>query len=124
MSRVTNELLAPFVGGQIEIQADIFSDDLMVFRGELAALVVDGDEIKFTMTWMAQCEWGGEWVKHDRLEYAVRLLLFAVTNAGPGETGGDRLVLESPIMGERVTLFPPDGSRLDPQRVKGLKLPG
>jgi hypothetical protein len=124
MSRIklTQSQLDRYVGGQIEITMPGAGE---VYRGEIATAVLDGDVIHFTMTWMAANTFPpNDWTKDDKLTYDLELrVFFTIQDIGPGSEGGNRLLLESPPLDERIVLYPPDGSRLDPSRVVGLVLP-
>lgn len=124
-------VLAAYVGGQMEIQNP---GEGYLYRGEIAAIEVKGDnpeeqELVAQFKWLAKGEGypplPTSWVKADRLDdYVARLMIYAVTNIGPSGDeigGGDRLCLNSSIVGETVILFPPDGSKLDPATVEGLE---
>ncbi len=120
---LTTEDLKPFIGGQIEIQNQ---SEEYIYRGEIADAAVENKEFHVRFSWFAQGEGyppiPSRWKKDDTSEYAASLGIYTVQNIGPGEEGGDRIVLISDITGEVVTLFPPDGSKLDPGRVEGLEM--
>lgn len=122
--QVTNKMLARYVGGQMEIQN---LDEGYLFRGEIQTIVVEEGELKVKFAWVAKGEGNlplpGRWVKNDRLDYAINLEFYAVSNIGSsgGEIGGgDRINFSSDIVGETAILFPPDGSKLDPTKIEGL----
>ena len=124
--RLTTDLLKLYVGGQMEIQNP---DEEYIYRGEVKTIVVANNELQVTFVWLAKGEGfppipqkGG---RDDRLDYAASLEVYSASNIGPGGgdvVGGDRLCLNSSIVGETVVLFPPDGSKLDPAKVEGLQL--
>ncbi len=123
---LTTEMLARFVGGQVEIQNP---GEGYIYRGEVLTIGVVNDDLTVTFSWLAKGEGypplSTSWVKDDRLDYAAGLSIYAVSNIGPsGEDvgGGDRICLRSQIVGETVILYPPDGSKLDPADVKGLQV--
>jgi hypothetical protein len=122
MSALTTERLAQYVGGQLEVQNEL---EGYLYRGEIATIEVQDGELRARMAWMAQADGipPQGWVNSDRLDYAVSLEIYAVSEIGPGMVGGARLLLNSEIVGEVVALFPPDGSKLDPRKVVGLTLP-
>lgn len=73
------------------------------------------------LAWMAKGEGfpplPERWVKDDTLSYKVGLKICNTSDLGDG-----RIVLNIPIVGELTMLFPPDGSKLDPNEVEGLQL--
>ena len=124
--QVTSAMLAGYVGGQMEIQNQ---GEGYLYRGEVKAIGVENNEIQAKFTWLAKGEGfppiPNKWIKDDRLDYAASLDIYSASNIGPGggEVGGDdRLCLNSPIVGEMVILYPPNGSKLDPAKVEGLTL--
>lgn len=124
--QLTQNMAAHFLGGQMEIQN---SNEGHLFRGEIAAIVVENNELKVKFNWLAKGEGGppipSKWVNDTKLDYAAGLEIYVVSNIGSsgGEVGGsDRLCLMSPIIGETVILYPPDGSKLDSSKVEGLVL--
>lgn len=128
--KLTTAILATYIGGQIEVQNGI---EGYLYRGEIKTAEVDGnDELAITLNWMAKGE-GIEkgdgppiptgWIKDEKLKYNASLLLYSVIVIGPSSQGGDnRLCLISHIIGETVVLFPANGSKLDPAKVRGLEL--
>lgn len=124
--QVTSEMLARFVGGQMEIQNQ---GEGYIYRGEVKTIAVENNELKAQFAWVAKGEgfppFPNKWVKDDNLDYAASLEIYSASNIGPsgGEVGGgDRLCFNSSIVGETVVLYPPDGSKLDPAKVEGLSL--
>lgn len=120
--QITTESLAPFQGGQMEIQNQ---GEGYLFRGETATLVVEGKEFKARFAWLAKGEGfpplPRKWVKADRLDYTASLEIYTASDIGPGSDGGpNRLCLNSSIVGETVVLYPPGTSTLDRSRVEGL----
>ena len=125
--RLTTEMLTPFIGGQIEVQNQ---DEGYLYRGEIKTVVVEDNELRVALNWMAKGEGYPPiptgWVADERLVYAASLEIYTVSNIGPSgeEVGGDdRICLNSPIVGELTILYPANGSKLDPAKVKGLNLP-
>jgi len=124
--QVTSKILAPFVGGQMEIQNQ---GEGYIYRGEVKTVTVENNELKVLFAWVAKGEGfpplPNNWVKDDKLEYAASLDIYSTSNIGPSgeEVGGsDRVCFNSSIVGETVILYPPDGSKLDPAKVEGLTL--
>lgn len=118
---VSTEILQRFVGGQMEIQN---SKEHYLYRGEIRTIEIVPEQIpegekndlrKLTVTfnWLAKMD--GDWVNHDDLNYAASLLLYSFS-----EVGNRVIMMGSWIIGERCTLFPPDDTKLDPAKVKGL----
>jgi hypothetical protein len=125
--KLTTQLLARFIGGQIEVQNP---EEGYLFRGEIkTAEVTLIGEMEITLNWMAKAEGiegGGPpvprgWINETNLDYGASLEIYSVSDIGPSAEGGDsRICLRSDITGEIVVLYPPNGSKLDPARVEGL----
>lgn len=102
-----------FVGGQIEIQNP---DEGSLFRGEIAYIEGDGEELRADLNWLAQGEGypplPKRWVRDHRTQYCAAY--YSVQDIGPGSDGGGSRFSLQTFSGELVVLFPPDGSRLDP----------
>ena len=115
---VTNEILARFVGGQMEIQNQ---GEGYLYRGEVEAIAVEDNELQAKFTWLAKGEGfpplPKKWVKDDQLDYAASLEIYT-----PSDIGDGRLCFNSSIVGETVVLYPLNGSRLNPAKVEGLSL--
>ncbi len=123
-TQLTPQILATFVGGQMEIQNQ---SEGYVYRGELKKLTIDDktNELKAEFVWLGKGDGfpPTSWKKDDRVDYAASLDIFSIRNIGPSQgEGGDRWCLMSNITGETVMLFPSDGNRLDPAHVEGLEL--
>ena len=119
---LTTEMLAAFVGGQIEVQNE--REDYL-YRGQIkTAQVSDEGEVCVELHWMAKGDEGfpsANWTADDKLSYVASLEVYSASNIGPSpDGGGDRLCLTSGIIGETVVFYPPGGSKLDPARVKNL----
>ncbi len=126
--QLTQEMLARYVGGQMEIQNQI---ERYMFRGEIAQVTLEGDELKVRFAWFAKGEGypplPKRWVNDERLDYGLTVLegFTAIEDIGPGADGGsNRIVINSMVSSEHVVFFPPDGSKLDPAVVEGLVLTG
>ena len=119
---LTTEILAAFIGGQIEIQNE--GEDYL-YRGEIeSAQVTDEDEVRVKLKWMAKGDTGvpsADWTADDKLIYGASLEVYSASDIGP-TTGSrvSRICLTSHMVGEIVVFYPPDGSKLDPARVKNL----
>lgn len=117
--QLTTERLAEFIGGDMEIQN---GNEDYLYRGPIESAVVEGGEVKVRFRWLAKNDGGANrptpnWTSDDRLGYVASLEIYSVSDIGNG-----RICLNSSIVGEMVVIFPPDGSRLDPERVKGLEV--
>lgn len=121
---LTTETLAPYVGGQLEVQSE---NEGYIYRGEIASTVVEGGNLMVKFTWLAKgvgtppaiTGWTNEDPPRD---YGAAFELYGVSNIGPSpQGGGDRLCLQSTIMGELTVLYPADGSKLERSRVEGLE---
>lgn len=124
--KLTSKMLAQYVGGQMEIQNQ---GEGYIYRGEVKAIVLEGNELRVEFVWVAKGEGfpplPKKWVKDDKLDYVISLEIYSVSNIGPsgGEVGGDdRICFNSSIVGELAVLYPPNGSKLDPAKVEGLQL--
>jgi hypothetical protein len=129
-TQLTTQLLAAYIGGQIEIQN---GGEGYLYRGEIkTAEVTSDDELAITLNWMAKGE-GIEadgnrlptgWINdRDQLNYTASLQIYSVSNMGRSREGGDdRICLTSTIIGETAVIFPPNGSKLDPAKVRDLEL--
>lgn len=117
---LTNELLAGYVGGQMEFQNQI---ERYLYRGEIATAVVEGEgnnaTLNVTFRWLAKGEGypplPTRWVADTKLDYSVSLVVCSVSNIGHGRTN-----LSNWVTIENVTFFLPDDSKLDPAKVEGL----
>ncbi|MBX4205297.1 MAG: hypothetical protein KW788_03910 [Candidatus Doudnabacteria bacterium] len=116
--KLTTADVARFVGGQIEVQNN---SEGYLYRGEIAEISVDEAKksLNVRLAWMAKMG-DDEWVKDEELNYAASFEIYSASDIGPGETGGNRIHLSCWINHESTTLFPPDGSKLDRSKVKGL----
>jgi hypothetical protein len=118
---LTPQMAACFAGGQIEVQNP---GEGYFYRGEIATATVEGTGVKETfraaLKWNAQgvgAPLPSRWVNATDLTYEASLRIYRVSDIGDG-----RILLQSPELGEIATLFPPNGSKLDPGRVEGLIL--
>ena len=122
--QITNEVLTSFVGGQMEIQNQ---NEGYLFRGEVKTAKIENNNLHVDFVWLAKMS-GESWVKEeDRLDYDASLDIYTASNIGPSDGeigGGDRICFYSFIVGETVILYPPNGSKLDPVKVKGLQVQG
>lgn len=119
---LTSEIIARFVGGQLEVQNE---QKNYIYRGQIkTATVNEKNDLAVEFEWNAKGDDGFPplgWTASDVLTYNVSLNKYSVSDIGPSRGVGDnRLCLMSSITGETVVLFPPNGSRLDLNRVKGL----
>jgi len=121
--KLTDADVIGYKGGQLEVTNEV---EGYLYRGEISSIVVENNELKVKLAWMAKGEgyppMPNKWVKEDNLDYAVSLDLYQASNLGPGIGGGDRICLSSFSVVERAMLFPPNGSKLDPAKVEGLVL--
>ncbi len=120
--KLTTRDVSRFVGGQMEIQN---TNEGYLYRGEIATIVVENNEILVRFAWLAKGEGfppiPRNWVRHNVLDFVANLEIYSASDIGPGSEGGNRLCLQSEIIGETIVLFPPDGSKLDRAKVKGLE---
>lgn len=115
--QLTPDALARFKGGQLEIQNQ---GEGYIYRGEIASVTVEDNSVKVRFAWLAKGKNGFPpqgWIKDDSLDYAASTEIYHGSDIGDG-----RISMHSPIVGEMAVFFPPDGSKLDPTKVEGLKL--
>lgn len=124
--QLTTPVVARFTGGQMEIQNQ---NEGYLYRGEVKTIAVENNELRVKFAWLAKGvgfpPFPRKWVKDDRFDYSASLEIYSVADVGSSghDTCGDsRICLHSPIVGETVMLFPPNGSTLDPAKVEGLQL--
>lgn len=115
---VSTETLKRFVGGEAEIQNE---NENYLFRGEIADINVENNQLKIKFAWLAKNQGGApshmsqEWDNQDNLDYGASLEIYA-----PSDIGDNRMSFNSWIVGETVVLFPPDGSKMNPEYINGL----
>jgi len=120
---LTTADVAKFIGGQIEIQNQ---DEGYIYRGEIASAIVENNELKVKCAWLAKGEgtipFIKRWVKDNHIDYTASLEIYSASNIGPSSEevgGGDRLCLNSPIVGELVVLIRPTVANSTARRSKG-----
>ena len=110
--------LTPYVGGQMEIQNQ---REGYMYLGEVAEIGIENDKLKAKFKWLAKAEGFPPlptgWVKDNIIDYYASLEIYSSSDIGDG-----RIALTSPAVGETVVLFPRNGSKLDPAKVKGLDI--
>lgn len=114
--------LDAYVGGEMEIQNQ---NEGYIFRGRVKSFVIDDGVLRIQFAWLAE----GKgilpigWKIVDRKEYSLYLDLCAVSGIGPSSEhigGEERICFNCPAIGELCVLFPPDGSRLNKEKIEGL----
>jgi hypothetical protein len=114
--QLTQETFNRLVGGQLEVQN---RGENYLYRGEISGIELDGigDNQKLTVSlnWFAKMSEYGEWEVSDNEPYAISTLIYSFSEIAEG-----RISFSSTITGETATVFPPDGSKLDPTKVRGL----
>jgi hypothetical protein len=121
-TQLTTEMLARFIGGEAEIQNG--GEDYL-YRGEISAITIENREVALQFAWLAKNRggpFGGggtgpseDWDTSTNLENRMSLDIYSFSEISEG-----RVAFNSPIVGEVVVLFPPDGSHIDPTNVHGL----
>lgn len=123
--KLTTEGLQRFVGGQLEAQN---MKEHYLYRGEIAEIEVTegtsfGDrpadecgDLKIKLAWMAKMAKMGEWKADSNLDYSASLIIYSASEISDG-----CIFLSGMFTGENVALFPKGGSRLEPEKVKGLR---
>ena len=114
---LTAETLTPFVGGDIEVQVLPIDGGMFpknVLRGPLANAEDSGSKIVVHLEWAARSnprEDPGTWRRDSETTIELPEVRQAIQPDGHG-----RMVLRTD---ERMfVIFPPDGSKLDPEKVK------
>lgn len=98
------------IGGDIEAV-----ENGTPYRGPLASINVNGKGITFRSPWIAKLnQETGEWEKWN-----ITSLFVNAEEIKPNDAGNGRVLFHMPMLGH-CTLFPKDGSKLDPSKVKGL----
>ncbi len=122
---LTQEMAGKFKGGQVEVQNLV---EHYLFRGEIAQITVDGNDVQIKFTWKARGVGfppiPEKWVNDSELDYQINIAFSLVHDIGPsGECSDARLCINMQnLTGELIVIFPPNGSKLDPTRVEGLQL--
>ncbi len=121
---LTTESLKRFEGGQLEVQNE---DEGYVYRGKIDKIRVENNRLFIVLRWNARGDQfpPKKWVNDENLLYNISLVIYTSRDIGPSDhpIGGDnRLSLHCPYTGELAVLFPPNGSKLDPQKIEGLSL--
>ncbi len=122
---LNQELADKFKGGQMEVQNE---KDGYLFRGEIAQIIVDGNDVQIKFTWKARGEGfppiPKKWINDPNLDYQINIAFSLVCDIGPSGGRGDaRLCINMHnLTGELIVIYPPNGSKLDPTRVEGLRL--
>lgn len=117
---LSTKILAPYVGGQLEIQNE---SESYIFRGEIESITVEDDKLQVRFSWLGKYEKASPtmWTKSTELDYEVSLLITQASDIGPSfPNSGTRIMLNLPITNEVAVFYPPDGSKLDRSRIEGL----
>ena len=131
---LTTEDLQRFIGGQLELQN---SREGLLIRGEISAATMgtfmrENDTLKIELAWVGKNDGSphapsSEWSADPDLglRYNAVLMMTSVTPIGEG-----RLFLQTPTLGEVVTLFSKrelesrdGGCTFNRSRIKGLDSP-
>jgi hypothetical protein len=111
--QVTNELLAGYKGGQMELYG---GGPLPLYRGKVdEAMLSDGHLLVF-LNWLARFDDFDGWVAASR----DKTFLFRVQDCRLSVDPDNRVWVNCNAFRQVAIFYPPGGSRLDPQRVKGL----
>lgn len=106
-----------YVGGEIEHQEDPEG----AFRGPISDISIANGTLTITTEWVAQMQLRGglpmgAWEKAEDRPFQYTIADDFMS--GPQPISEGRVIFQYPF--SLVTLFPKDGSKLDPRRVKGL----
>ncbi len=101
------------VGGDLEVQ-----EDGDVYRGPIKSLELENGVVTINWEWCAKMTLigGGVWRAHNLTNVSLRSAI------DPQELGDKRILIMPPLLGVWV-IFPKGGSKLDPTKVVGLRLP-
>ena len=111
---LTDEFLKRYEGGQMEIQN---SNEHYLYRGEVEHAWIENSTLHVRFKWLAKMGDDSKWYAEDNLDYAISLEITSASEIGEG-----RIHYSVMYVWENGTLFPPDGSKLDPTEVIGLQL--
>lgn len=97
--------LTRFINGQAEdhLEGGILNGG-KVFRGDLAAIAIEGDELVLRFAWLGVMSTPGRWKNDPELEMRFGLLLVASCE----QDAQGRVILQLPIVDQMLVLFPPD----------------
>lgn len=109
---LTTEIVKRYEGGQLEIQNP---NENYLYRGEIERAWVDNGTMHVRFKWLAKFGDDGKWYANDKPEYSISLEFTSARMIGD-----NRILYSVMYVGERGTFFPPDGSKLDRNRVIGL----
>jgi hypothetical protein len=116
--RLTKKELDTFICGDMEIQN---KNGDYLYRGPTKTIIINNNIFKVKFGWLAKAENYplslGEWLNFDNLDYEISLKIYSIFKDEKG-----RLLFHSPMIGEIAVLFPKNGIKLDPSKVKGLKV--
>lgn len=112
--QLTNELLAPYVGGQAEIQNSATG---LLIRGEMESIRLEDGNLVITWAWMAK---GDNFpairrtIRQKTAEpHSFNVYTLNPMRLGPDEEGRNRLALISSQNGDMLILCPPHCNTLD-----------
>jgi hypothetical protein len=113
--KLSPERVAAFVGGELEIHN---SAENYLYRGPITSIVLEGDELRFELKWMAINNGGPNkptemWTMSTDEAYPTSLTVLSISDA-PGQ------LTVCSRHGERGILFPPRGNKLSPGRIRSL----
>lgn len=122
LKNLTTEFLAKFKGGQLEIQN---RSEHYLYRGEVQEAFIEGDALNVKFAWLAKME-EDQWVNEENLDYGLSLWFDRENNrplCSVQEIDAGRLIIRPAaiFVNEMLVFFPPEGSKLDFHKVKGLK---
>lgn len=110
---LTSEQLEAFVGGDLEIQKGNAMAGGTVFRGPVKGVQEIGIQCLVELYWCGHMIELGRWEKWDEVTH---LLPPVLTDVQPDADG--RLIISG---GDTIfVFFPPNGSKLDREKVSGL----
>jgi CheY-like chemotaxis protein len=116
-----------YIGGQIEIKSPA---EKFIYRGEIETIAIVDNQLRIKLKWSAKGEsfppLPKSWQKDDNLFFSWSPKPFNdINDIGADKAGGGhRLCISSFVSDVTATIFPPNGSKLDPATVVGLQPAG
>lgn len=116
---LTNEIVAGYIGGQVEIIGDGIGDGDR-YRGKIKSIEVIPDPTGFgggqpailhvEFEYICKWQYGAGFKPHENKPYDVSLCISSVNSIGHGpgiESGSPRLAISAPVVNEMTVIYPP-----------------
>ena len=123
----TTESFADFESGQMEIQG-LDQVNGYALRGETSNIIVENSGMHVHFSWIANGVGYPpsviRWTNNRNLDYVINLNNYVVHSVARSRNSvvRDRILMQSLKENKLIILFLPDDVKLNPTRVKGLKL--